>query len=191
MTRTVFSVTQVNRYVKKSLEADALLAGLFIEGELSNFNAHSSGHMYFTLKDANAAMSAVMFKSYAGGLEFEPKSGMKVIAFGHLSLYEKTGQYQLYVEFLEPAGIGGLQLAFSQLKEKLEKEGLFGAERKREIPRFAHTIAVITSPTGAAVQDIIRIIRERNPSIKILISPAIVQGEAAAPDLIRAITEVN
>ncbi|MCL2197447.1 MAG: exodeoxyribonuclease VII large subunit [Defluviitaleaceae bacterium] len=191
ISRMVFTVTQVNRYVKKALEADALLAGLFIEGELSNFNAHSSGHLYFTLKDAGAAISGVMFKSHAGGLDFMPKSGMKVIAFGHLSLYEKTGQYQLYVEFLEPAGIGGLQLAFAQLKEKLEKEGLFDAARKREIPRFAQTIAVITSPTGAAVQDIIRIIRERNPSVKILISPAIVQGEAAAADLVRAVTEVN
>jgi len=190
-TRTVFSVAQVNRYVKKALEADALLAGLFVEGELSNFNAHSSGHLYFTLKDDSAAISGVMFKGSAMDLNFVPKSGMKVIAFGRLSLYEKTGQYQLYVEYLEPAGIGGLQLAFSQLKEKLEAEGLFAKERKREIPPFAKAVAVITSPTGAAVRDIIKIIRERNRTVKIIISPAIVQGENAAQDLVRAICEVN
>ena len=189
--RTIFSVTQVNRYVKKLLEADALLAGLFIEGELSNFNAHSSGHLYFTLKDANAAISGVMFRGSAENLTFKPKSGMKVIAFGRLSLYEKSGQYQLYVDFLEPAGIGGLQLAFAQLKEKLEAEGLFAHERKRPIPRFAQCVAVITSPTGAAVRDIIRIIRERNPVVKVVISPAMVQGDGAAADISRAIREVN
>ncbi|MDR0271812.1 MAG: exodeoxyribonuclease VII large subunit [Clostridiales bacterium] len=189
--RTVFSVTQVNRYVKKMLDSDALLAGLFVEGELSNFNAHSSGHLYFTLKDENAAIGGVMFKGSAESLKFVPKSGMKVIAFGHLGLYEKTGQYQLYVEFLEPAGIGGLQLAFSQLKEKLEAAGLFDASRKKDIPRFAKSVAVITSPTGAAVRDIIKIIRERNAAAKIIISPAIVQGEYAAADIIRAIREVN
>jgi len=189
--RTIFSVAQVNRYVKKTLEADALLAGLFVEGELSNFNAHSSGHLYFTLKDEAAAISGVMFKGSAMELSFAPKSGMKVIVFGRLSLYEKTGQYQLYVEYMEPAGIGGLQLAFSQLKEKLEAEGLFAHERKRKIPPFAKTVAVITSPTGAAVRDIIRIIRERNRAVKIIISPAMVQGDSAPQDLIRAIREVN
>lgn len=190
-TRTVFTVTQVNHYVKKVLESDALLAGLFVEGELSNFNSHSSGHMYFTLKDSSAAINGVMFKSHAEELKFTPKSGMKVIAFGGLSLYEKTGQYQFYVEYLEPAGIGSLQLAFAQLKEKLEAEGLFAHSRKRAIARFANTVAVITSPTGAAVQDIIRIIRERNSAVKIIISPAIVQGENAAKDLVRALREVN
>lgn len=189
--RTVFTVSQVNRYVKKLLDADALLAGLFIEGELSNFSAHSSGHLYFTLKDENAAISSVMFKSHAEEIPFAPKSGMTVTAFGRLGLYEKTGQYQLYVEFLEPAGVGGLQLAFSQLKEKLEAEGLFSPERKREIPRFAACVAVITSPTGAAVHDIIRTIRARNGSVKILVAPAIVQGENAAADITRVIREVN
>jgi exodeoxyribonuclease VII large subunit len=191
ISRTVFSVAQVNKYVKKTLEADALLAGLFVEGELSNFNAHSSGHLYFTLKDATAAIGGVMFKGSAMDLNFAPKSGMKVVAFGRLSLYEKTGQYQLYVEYMEPAGIGGLQLAFSQLKEKLEAEGLFDASRKREIPPFVKTVAVITSPTGAAVRDVIKIIRSRNRAVKIIISPAIVQGENAAPDLLRALNEVN
>ncbi|MCL2218159.1 MAG: exodeoxyribonuclease VII large subunit [Defluviitaleaceae bacterium] len=191
MNRHVFTVTQVNRYVKKMLESDALLAGLFIEGEISNFNAHSSGHLYFTLKDAEAAISGVMFKGHAGDLAFAPKNGMKVIAFGRLSMYEKSGQYQLYVEYLEPAGVGGLQLAFNQLREKLEEEGLFDPARKRPLPRFAKCVAVITSPTGAAVQDIIRIIRERNHAVKIVIAPALVQGEDAAADLVRALREVN
>ena len=188
--RQIFSVGQVNRYAKRLLESDALLAGLFVEGELSNFNAHSSGHMYFTLKDSDAAISGVMFKSHAMELEFQPKSGMKVVAFGHLSLYEKTGQYQIYVEYLEPAGIGGLQLAFQQLCEKLQKEGLFNDARKRPLPQFANCVAVITSPTGAAVQDVIRIIKLRNPATKVVVAPAMVQGDGAADDLRRALAEV-
>jgi len=191
MSRQVFTVSQVNRYVKRVLEADALLAGVFIEGELSNFQAHSSGHLYFTLKDAGAAISGVMFKSYTASLNFDPQNGMKVIAFGQLSLYEKTGQYQLYVEIFEPAGVGGLQLAFRQLSEKLQKEGLFDEDRKRPIPRFASTVAVITSPTGAAVHDIIRTIRGRNPVVNVVIVPAKVQGDGAATDLAQAIKDVN
>jgi len=191
MSRQIFSVTQINRYAKKLIESDALLMGLFAEGELSNFNAHSSGHIYFTLKDQTAAISGVMFKSHAEELTFSPKSGMKVVAFGKLSLYEKTGQYQLYAEYLEPAGIGGLQLAFQQLSEKLQKEGLFNHERKRPIPQFANTVAVITSPTGAAVQDIIRVVKLRNPSTKVVICPASVQGEGAAESLIKALETVN
>jgi len=191
LARQVFTVSQVNRYVKRVLEADALLAGVFIEGELSNFQAHSSGHMYFTLKDVGAAISGVMFKSHTYNLNFDPQNGMKVIAFGQLSLYEKTGQYQLYAEIFEPAGVGGLQLAFRQLSEKLQKEGLFDEARKRPIPDFANTIAVITSPTGAAVHDIIRTIRGRNPAVKIVVVPAKVQGDGAATDLAQAIKDVN
>ena len=190
-TRQVFTIAQVNRYVKQMLEADALLAGLFIEGELSNFNAHSSGHMYFTMKDPAAALSSVMFASYAGGLAFTPKNGQKVIAYGRLSIYEKSGQYQFYVEHMEPAGIGGLQLAFAQLVEKLQAEGLFEEARKRPIPAYPSCVAVITSPTGAAVQDIIRVIRERNPAIRVVIAPAQVQGQDAGADLARALKEVN
>jgi len=173
------------------LESDALLAGVFVEGELSNFNAHSSGHLYFTLKDASAAISSVMFKSHTASLNFEPRSGMKVIAFGQLSLYEKTGQYQIYIEFLEPAGVGGLQLAFRQLSERLQQEGLFEESRKRPIPQFAKTVAVITSPTGAAVHDIIRTIRGRNPVTRVVIVPSKVQGEGAAAELANAIKTVN
>ncbi|MCL2049020.1 MAG: exodeoxyribonuclease VII large subunit [Defluviitaleaceae bacterium] len=191
MPKTIFSVTQINRYVKKSLDSDVLLSGLFVEGEISNYNLHSSGHMYFTLKDAASAIPAVMFRSHTADLSFSPKNGNKVVAFGRVSLYEKTGQYQLYAEFLQPSGIGGLQLAFVQLKEKLEAQGLFSQERKRPIPRYPKCVAVVTSPTGAAVRDIITTIREINRAVQILVVPAIVQGETAASDLVRAINEVN
>jgi len=191
LARQIFTVAQVNRYAKRLLEADALLAGLFIEGEISNFNAHGSGHLYFSLKDSAAALSAVMFNSHAAALPFAPKNGLKVIAFGRLSLYEKTGQYQLYVEFLEPAGIGGLHLAFAQLCEKLQAEGLFDPACKRPLPAFARTVAVITSPTGAAVRDIIATAQARDPSVRLAIVPALVQGEAAPADLVRAIDAVN
>ena len=187
MTRQVYTVGQVNRYVKNMLEADPLLAGVFIEGELSNFNAHSSGHLYFTLKDSQAAIGGVMFKSHAYNLEFEPKNGMKVIVFGQINMFEKTGQYQLYAEVFEPAGIGAKALAFRQLKDKLEAEGLFDPMVKKPIPQYIKTVAVITSPTGAAVQDIIRTIKNRNASTQIIVVPAKVQGEGAATELALAI----
>ena len=189
--RQIFTIGQVNRYVKQMLEADALLAGLYIEGEVSNFNAHSSGHLYFTLKDASAAISSVMFAKAAAGLPFSPKNGQKVIAFGRLSLYEKSGQYQLYIEHMEPAGIGGLQLAFAQLIEKLQGQGLFDEDRKKPIPAYPACVAVITSPTGAAVQDIIKLVRQRNPAIKLVIVPALVQGQDAGADIAQAIKDVN
>jgi len=191
LARQVFSVTQVNRYVKRTLESDPLLAGIFIEGEISNFNAHSSGHMYFTLKDEGASISGVMFRSHADNLDFMPQNGMKVIAFGQLSLYDKTGQYQLYAEVFEPAGVGGLQLAFRQLCDKLQKEGLFDEERKRPLPQFAQSVAVITSPTGAAVHDIIRTIKQRNPATNITVLSAKVQGEDAPTDMIHALRHAN
>ncbi|MCL2528448.1 MAG: exodeoxyribonuclease VII large subunit, partial [Defluviitaleaceae bacterium] len=191
MNKQVFTISQVNRYVKQMLEADALLSGLYIEGEISNFNAHSSGHMYFTLKDAAAALSSVMFSKSAEKLNFAPKNGQKVIVFGRLSMYEKSGQYQLYAEHMEPAGIGGLQLAFAQLIEKLQAQGLFDEDHKKPIPAYPASVAVITSPTGAAVQDIIRVARERNPAIKLVIVPALVQGQDAAADLARALDDVN
>jgi len=177
--------------MKRLMEDDMLLAGLFVEGELSNVNLHGSGHVYFTLKDKTAGVSGVLFKSYAENLAFLPENGMKVIVFGRFSLYEKTGQYQLYAEFIEPSGIGSLQLAFEQLKNKLASEGLFDADKKRPLPKYVKSVAVITSPTGAAVQDIIKVIKERNPAVNIMITPALVQGAEAAADIARAIREVN
>ena len=192
MDRGCFSVTQVNRYIKQLMEEDALLCELKIEGELSNFKLHTSGHMYFTLKDASAAMNCVMFASYAAGLKsrnFEPKNGDKVIVSGHISLYEKTGQYQLYAVYMKPVGEGDLQAAFVRLRDKLKSEGLF--EQKKPVPEWVNNIALVTSPTGAAVQDMIKVIRHRNPGVKIVVVPALVQGESAPGDIVRAIREVN
>lgn len=187
----VYTVSQVNRYIKQLLENDVFLSDIFIEAEISNFKAHGSGHFYFTLKDENAAISAVMFKSYADKIKFMPENGMKVTVYGYISLYEKTGQYQIYVQIMEPSGRGALYMAYEQLKERLEKAGLFGEEHKKPIPKYPKCVAVITSPTGAAVRDIIQISRRRNPSVEIVLRPVLVQGENAAPDIAKAIKEVN
>ncbi|KXL53052.1 exodeoxyribonuclease 7 large subunit [Anaerotignum neopropionicum] len=187
----VFSVGQINRYIKNLMENDFILSSLLVKGEISNFKAHSGGHFYFSLKDAVGAISCVMFKQDALCLPFLPENGMSVIIFGHVSLYEKTGQYQLYAEMMEPVGIGSLQIAFEQLKRKLEEEGLFDQDFKRDIPTHIETIAVITSPTGAAVRDIIQIAKRRDPRVEIAVFPALVQGERAADDIVRAIKLAN
>ncbi len=187
----VFTVGQINRYIKNLMENDIILSSLLVRGEISNFKAHSSGHLYFSLKDPTGAISCIMFRADAAALPFLPENGMQVVVYGHVSLYERTGQYQLYAEMMEPVGIGALQAAFEQLKEKLAAEGLFDADFKREIPKNPSCIAVITSPTGAAVRDILKIIKRRDPSVKIVVAPALVQGEAAAADIVRALRLVN
>lgn len=187
----IFTVGQINRYIRNLLENDVILSSLLVKGEISNFKAHSSGHLYFTLKDASGALSCVMFRQDAAGLPFEPENGMQVVVYGHISLYEKTGQYQLYAEFMEPLGIGALQVAFEQLKEKLAEEGLFDGDFKREIPKNPSCIAVITSPTGAAVRDILQIVKRRDPNVKVAIFPTLVQGEQAAADIVRSLKLVN
>lgn len=187
----IFTVGQINRYIRNLLENDFILSSLLVKGEISNFKAHSSGHLYFTLKDASGALSCVMFWQDAAGLPFEPENGMQVVVYGHISLYEKTGQYQLYAEFMEPLGIGALQVAFEQLKEKLAAEGLFDGDFKREIPKNPSCIAVITSPTGAAVRDILQIVKRRDPNVKVAIFPTLVQGEQAAADIVRSLKLVN
>ena len=186
-----FTVSQVNRYIKRLLEEDALLYELQVEGEISNFKHHSSGHLYFTLKDAGAAINCVMFSSYASGLSFKPANGDKIIISGNVSLYEKTGQYQLYAINIKPAGAGDLANAFDKLMKALQAEGLFDPEKKQAIPEWAACVALVTSPTGAAVQDMIKVIRSRNPSVKIVIVPCLVQGDQASADIARAITLVN
>ena len=187
----IFTVGQINRYIRNLLENDFILSSLLVKGEISNFKAHSSGHLYFTLKDASGALSCVMFRQDAAGLPFEPENGMQVVVYGHISLYEITGQYQLYAEFLERLGIGALQVAFEQLKEKLAAEGLFDGDFKREIPKNPSCIAVITSPTGAAVRDILQIVKRRDPNVKVAIFPTLVQGEQAAADIVRSLKLVN
>ncbi len=187
----IFTVGQINRYIKNLLENDCILNSLLIRGEISNFKAHGTGHFYFTLKDAVGAVNCVMFRQYAETLPFFPENGMQVVLYGSVSLYEKTGQYQLYAEFLEPVGVGVLQTAFEQLKKQLEEEGLFDADYKREIPKNPACIAVVTSPTGAAVQDMIKVATRRNPAVKIAIFPTLVQGAQAADDIVRSIKAVN
>ena len=187
----VFSVGQINRYIKNLLENDFILNSLLVQGEISNFKAHSSGHWYFTLKDAQGAISCVIFRQDAVNIPFEPENGMQVILAGHVSLYEKTGQYQLYGEFLQPVGMGALQIAFEQMKEKLAAEGLFDSDFKRELPEHVETIAVITSPTGAAVRDIIQIAKRRDPRVKIALFPTLVQGESAAEDIVKSLKLAN
>lgn len=187
----VFSVGQINRYIKNVLENDFILSSLLVKGEISNFKAHSSGHLYFTLKDAVGALGCVMFQRDASLLPFVVENGMDVILYGRISLYEKTGQYQLYVEMIEPVGIGTLQLAFEQLKNKLKEEGLFDADFKREMPKKIETIALVTSPTGAAVRDMIQIVKRRDSRVKIVIFPALVQGANAGDSIVEAIRLAN
>ena len=189
--RRVYSVTQVNRYVKSLLTNDALLSGIWLRGELSNYKRHSSGHRYFTLKDAEGAIAAVMFASYAAGLNFVPTEGQQVEVRGSVSLYEKTGQYQFYVTQMEPLGRGTLYQAFEELKEKLERQGLFDISVKKELPRFPRRIGIATSATGAALQDMIRIAKRRNPGVQLVLCPCLVQGEAAAADIVRSLRRLD
>jgi len=191
MPDAVFTVTRLNNYIRNLLEKDVLLESLLVQGELSNFKAHISGHWYFTLKDENAAINCVMFRSAAGGVPFMPHNGLKVIISGRVSLYDKTGVYQVYADQMTPLGKGSLALAFEQLKAKLKAEGLFDAARKRPIPAYPRRIAVITSPVGAAARDIIQISRRRNPKVEIVIVPALVQGRDAAASVAAAFEAVN
>ena len=187
----VYSVSQINNYIKNLFENDYFLNDVCINGEISNFKAHTSGHLYLTLKDSDSAISAVMFRQYAQNIKFLPENGMSVMASGHISVYEKTGQYQLYITKIEPSGKGALYLAYEQLKEKLEKSGVFDQKYKRPIPQYPRCVAVITSPTGAAVRDIINVSGRRNPNVEIVVVPTLVQGDLAADDIVKAIDMVN
>lgn len=185
----IYSVSEITREVKALLELN--LPTLWIEGEISNFLHHSSGHRYFTLKDENAQIKCVLWRDIGDFVQFEIEDGMKVVTYGNISVYEKQGQYQLYVEDIVPAGLGKLELAFRQLKEKLFKEGLFEEEHKKPLPEFPQTVGIVTSPTGAAIQDMVRILHRRMPSIEIILNPVKVQGEGAAREIAQAITDFN
>ena len=180
------TVAQVNEYVKMLLDSDALLGkGVWVRAEISNFKHHyATGHFYFSIKDDAALMRAVMFRSSAQKLGFEPKDGMRVLVHGKVSAFVRDGQYQLYVDDMVPDGVGALYFAFEQLKKKLEGEGLFAEERKRPLPRFPKTIGIVTSPTGAAIRDMLNILGRRYPCAEILLYPAQVQGAEAPPQLI-------
>ncbi len=189
MASKTITVSQLTYALKRLIEENFLLEGVWVQGEISNFTAHSSGHLYFTLKDAGACIKCVMFKSQAWTLKFKPADGQEVAIRGRIGVYEKSGQYQLYVEEMSPSGLGGLYQAFVKLKEKLEGEGLFDPDRKRKLPTLPQQIGVITSPTGAAIQDIIKILRRRRPNLDILIFPAQVQGAEAPASLIKALND--
>lgn len=189
---TVISVGQLNRYVKSLLEQDPHLSPVMISGEISNFvNHYKSGHLYFSLKDETALVKAVMFRTYASRLKFAPESGMKVIVRARVSLYEKDGSFQLYVEDMQPDGVGALQMAYEQLKKKLEAEGLFSETRKRRLPPYPMRVGVITSPTGAAVRDMLNILARRFPLAKVVFVPVLVQGDGAPPQLVAALERMN
>lgn len=188
----VLSVSQLNRYIKMNFDADENLVNIFISGEISNFTNHyRTGHLYFTLKDDSAAVRAVMFNSSAKRLKFMPEDGMKVIARGRVSVYEASGQYQLYVDDMQPDGVGALNLAYEQLKEKLQKEGLFSELHKKPLPPYPEKVGVITSPTGAAVRDIINVLGRRFPYAEIVFCPVLVQGDGAHLQLTDAVNMFN
>ena len=185
----VLSVSQLNHQIR--LLFDKVFPAVWVEGEVSNFKHHSSGHMYFTLKDDKSQISAVFFSGANRNLKFQLKDGLKIIVFGRVSSYEPRGQYQVYVEQVQPKGLGELQLAFSQLKEKLEKEGLFDPAHKKPIPKFPSVVGVVTSPTGAAIRDILNVIKRRFHGTQVLIYPVQVQGSEAAPQIAQAIRDMN
>ena len=187
----VLSVGEANRYVKMLMDNDSLLSSISIQGEISNLKYHSSGHLYFTLKDPEAEISAVMFRSAAAGLKMRVTDGMRVIAYGRISVYEKSGKCQIYVSAMVDNGIGVLQLEFERLKKMLAEEGLFDEQRKRPIPKFPRCIGIITSPTGAAVRDMINVTGRRWPSTKILLFPSLVQGEQAPNSLCLGLEYLN
>ncbi len=187
----IFSVSELNGYIKLLIEGDPLLDRIYVRGEISNYKMYPSGHHYFTLKDQEGALKCVMFRSSAAKLRFRPENGMKVIAFGRISVYPRDGAYQLYVGSLTPDGVGDLHVAFEQLKEKLFSEGLFDEAHKKPLPRFPDTIAVVTSSAGAAVRDIIRVLGTRWPLTKVVVLPVRVQGTEAPAEIVGAIRYAN
>lgn len=188
----VISVKQLNTYVKSLLESDEHLCSFYLRGEISNFKDHySSGHLYFSLKDSDAVIRAVMFRSSAAYLKFKPEDGMSVICRGRVSLYERDGSYQFYCEEMIPDGVGDLTVAFNQIKERLENKGYFDPAHKKPIPQFPKRVAVITSDTGAAVQDILNISARRYPQCEIIMCPVRVQGESAVAELTDAVKRVD
>ena len=185
----IYTVTELTREIKVLLETT--IPVISIKGEISNFIHHSSGHMYFSLKDEGAQISCVMWRNRNAALPFVPKDGMMVIASGRVTVYEKRGSYQLDVQFIQPAGIGALQIAFEQLKQRLREEGLFEPEHKKALPVYPERIGIVTSPTGAAIRDFVTVLNRRFPSVEIILRPVRVQGEDAAEEIANAIEEFN
>lgn len=187
----VLTVSALNNYIKKIMDNDIILNNVSVKGEISNFKFHESGHLYFSIKDESSKINAVMFRSDALSLKFQPENGMNVEIKGRVSVYQKDGSYQLYCSEIKQVGIGELYTAFIKLKERLEREGLFNTDHKKVIPSFPRRIGVITSPSGAAVRDIINVARRRNRNVNLLIYPSLVQGSGASKDLINGIKILN
>lgn len=191
MDEKVYSVSQINRYIKANFDKDKFLSNVTIRGEITNFKAHYTGHFYFTLKDDTSTMKCVMFRSYVQGVKFKPSDGMKVVITGQISVFERDGSYQLYCKKMIPEGVGELYLAYEQLKEKLAKEGLFDVSHKKKIPYLPERVGVITSRTGAVVRDIINVSTRRFDKVNLLIYPAAVQGVNVAETVINGIKTFN
>ena len=188
---SVITVSQLNNYIKRYFENNIHLQKVWIKGEISNYKKHYTGHIYMTLKDETSVIKAIMFKGSASYLKFNPDNGMKVIACGKVSVFERDGQYQLYVESMIPDGVGELHIAYEQLKEKLEKEGLFDALHKKPLPKYPKRVGVITSPTGAAVRDILNVLKRRYTLCDVIIYPALVQGVGAGDTIVKGIETFN
>ena len=185
----VFSVSQLNKMIRGTLEKQFQL--IWLQAEISNFKAHTSGHWYFSLKDSKSQVSAVMFRGHNSRLKFRPENGMEVLIRGKVTVYEPRGNYQVFCETIEPVGAGALQKQFEQLKEKLHKEGLFDRAHKKPLPKFPKHVAVVTSPTGAAIRDILNVVGRRFPGLRVTVVPTIVQGAAAAPKIVSAIEKAS
>ncbi len=185
------SVTELNKYIKDKIASDEALANIIVKGEISNFKNHYTGHMYFTLKDENSLIKCIMFKTYAQRLNFMPKDGMKVFAFGGVSVFERDGVYQIYVKAMQEDGVGALYKQYEKLKQDLEKQGLFDQSHKKKIPQMPKIIGVLTSKTGSVIRDIINVSTRRNPNVYIRLLPVPVQGEDAAPKIAKGIQIMN
>lgn len=189
--RNVYTVTQVNSYIKNMFTQDYMLRSISVKGEISNCKYHTSGHIYFTLKDQSGTIACVMFAGSRSGLAFRLAEGQQVVVTGRIDVYERDGKYQLYAQKITRQGIGDLYVRYEQLKRELEERGMFAAEYKRSIPKYIKTLGVVTAQTGAAVRDIINIAHRRNPYVQIILYPAIVQGEAAAPSIINGLNALE
>ncbi|MBQ9834560.1 MAG: exodeoxyribonuclease VII large subunit [Bacilli bacterium] len=191
MNEKYLKISELNNYVKSLIDSDVFLNKVYLKGEISNFKKHTRGHLYFTLKDEESRLSAVMFASSATKLLFTPEDGMNVLVTGRISCYPASGTYQIYVEKMEQDGVGDLYVLFEQLKEKLSKEGLFAEEHKRQIPKYPQRIGVVTAPTGAAIKDILSTIKRRYPLCETILFPALVQGKDAAPSIVNQIKKAQ
>ena len=187
MMKNVYSVGQVNTYIKNMFAQDFMLQRISVKGEVSNCKYHTSGHIYFTIKDAAGTLNAVMFAGSRKGLKFQMKEGDQVVVTGSVEVYERDGKYQIYAREIELDGAGNLYQKFEALKQELEEMGMFAPEYKKPIPKYVRTVGVVTAPTGAAVRDIINITRRRNPYVQILLYPALVQGDGASESVVRGI----